>query len=57
MQRTKYVDFCRQIVCVQKMDAREAVYSKVFMQKCAMPKYLENGGLTDVVKPEVGSTR
>ena len=35
VQQTSDVDFCRQIVCVLKMDARVPVDSTVFMQKRA----------------------
>ena len=57
VRQTSYVDFCRQIFRVLKMDASVPVDSRVFMQKRALRKYLADSGLTDVVKPVVGSTR
>ena len=51
VQQTSDVDFCRQIFRVLKMDASVLVDSRVFMQKCALRKYLADSGLTDVVKP------
>ena len=51
MQQTSDVDFCRQIFRVLKMNARAPVDSGVFIQKRALPKFLADNGLTDVVKP------
>ena len=57
MQQTSTEDFCRQIFRVLKMDASVPVDSRVFMQKRTLRKYLADNGLTEVVKPGIGSTR
>ena len=52
MQQTSDEDFCRQIFRVLKMDASVPVYSRVFMKKRALRKYLADSGLTEVVRPD-----
>ena len=51
IQQTSDEDFCRQIFSVLKMDASVPVDSRVFMQIRALPKYLADSGLTEVVRP------
>ena len=52
MQQTSDEDFCRQIFRVLKIDSSVPVDSRVFMQKRVMRKYLDDSGLTEVVKPD-----
>ena len=52
IQQTSNEDCCRQIFRVLKMDASVPVDSRVFMPKCALPKYLADSGLTEVVRPD-----
>ena len=51
VQQTSDVDFCGQIFPVLMMDASVPVYSRVFMRKRALRKYLANSRLMDAVQP------
>ena len=51
VRQTSDVDVCRQIFRVLKKDASVPVDSRVFMQQHALPKYLDDNWLMDVVQP------
>ena len=52
VQQMSDEDFRRHIFCVLNMDASVPVDSRVFMQKRALRKYLADGGLTEVARPD-----
>ena len=52
MQQTSDEDFFRQIFRVLKMTASVPIDSRVFLQKCALRKYLSDNGITEVVRPD-----